>query len=171
MKRYLPVLAILGMMLVGQAALAADVANPWGNSDQAKALTETYLHRMGVTFETKQGNGYWRFGFDMKPKEVTYHMVLLVNPNTEVVFLSVNNYLSAPATHPALPKILQRLMEENWEGTFGHFEWDKTDGEVRYLHSFCTRDGFGYDTFKAVTDSMLDACDKLRPELTALTGQ
>jgi hypothetical protein len=163
--------AILGVMLAGQAALAADAANPWANSDQAKALTETYLLRMGVTFETKQGENWWRFAFDTKPRDVNYHMVLIVNPATETIFLSVNNYLSAPVGHQALPQILQRLMEENWDGTYGHFEWDKTDGEVRYLHSFCTKNGFGYDSFKTVTDSMLETCDRLRPALTALTGQ
>ena len=60
-------------------------------------------------------------------------------------------------------------MVENWNLNIGKFEWDKTDGEIRYSYCFTTENGLGYESFNAIVLTITRTGDKLWPELKALT--
>jgi len=62
-------------------------------------------------------------------------------------------------------------MRYNWRVNIGKFEWDKTDGEIRYSYTFTTENGLGFEAFDAIYFALLKLGDELWPgfmELTAL---
>ena len=46
----------------------------------------------------------------------------------------------------------------------GKFEWDMSDGEIRYSYCFTTENGVGYEAFSAIIATITQTGDKLWPE-------
>jgi molybdenum cofactor biosynthesis enzyme len=59
-------------------------------------------------------------------------------------------------------------MEYNWRVNVGKFEWDKSDGEVRYSYTFTTETGVGFEAFEAIVVTLLKTADELWPKLSAM---
>jgi len=145
-----------------------------GVSDFAKnavALLTSYLERMDVEYEVKTDGEYPYIRTEWKMKNAVHHPCVIIDTKREIVYLYLNRYLSAPPDHPKLAEILRTLMRYNWRVNIGKFEWDKTDGEIRYSYTFTTENGLGFEAFDAIYFALLKLGDELWPafmELTAL---
>jgi len=135
----------------------------------AVALLTSYLDRMDVEYavDPKAERPFIRTQFKMD--NAVHHPCIVVDDKRQLVYLFLNRYLSAPPDHPRLPEITRALMEYNWRVNLGKFEWDKSDGEIRYSYVFTTENGLGFEAFEAIYYALLKLGDSLWPELTKLT--
>jgi hypothetical protein len=155
------------------AAGAPVAANPWLDKAQAEARVRDYLTRMKIDspVETMTTEGNPMLAFTKTMKNATHQVRILVNPELKQVYIFLNRYLTAKPDSAALPQVLQRLMEENWNWNVGKFEWDKSDGEIRYSYCFTTENGVGFEAFEATMLTLLQRGDEMWPELRKLTGE
>ncbi len=145
--------------------------NPWADNEKAKALVKGYLERMKLEYTTEASGEDPIFLFPIKMTNATHRVKVVIDAKRAIVYIFLNRYLNAKPDSGKLPGVLQRLMEENWNLNVGKFEWDKTDGEIRYSYCFTTENGIGYESFNAIITTIAQTGDKLWPELKALTGE
>ncbi len=145
--------------------------NPWADNEQAIALIQGYLDRMKLDYATDKTGDYPVVNFSINMTNATHRVRIVVDGKRQLVYIFLNHYLNAKPGSDKLPAVLQRLMEENWNLNIGKFEWDKTDGEIRYSYCFTTENGLGYESFNAIVLTMVRTGDKLWPDLKALTGE
>jgi hypothetical protein len=138
-------------------------------SHNALALLTSYLDRMNLNYETDTSGQAPVIELPVKMDNATHRLRIVIDAERQLVYVFLNRYLSAPPNHPRLPKILQRLMEINWDLNVGKMEWDKTDGEVRLSFMFTTENGIGFEAFEAIITTLLQTGDRLWPELHQLT--
>jgi thiol-disulfide isomerase/thioredoxin len=169
-KDFLAKAAAAGPEPSSPAAGSAD-NNPWSDNDKAMAVLKDYLGRMKMEFTTGMSGDDPLIKISIKMTNATHHMRIVVDGKKDLVYIFLNRYLSSKPGSDKLPAVLQRLMEENWNLNVGKFEWDKTDGEIRYSYCFSTENGIGYEAFNAVVSTLEQTADKLWPELKALTGE
>jgi len=96
-------------------------------------------------------------------------MRVVIDSKRQLVYLFLNRYLSAPANSANVGKVLQALMEQNWNLNIGKFEWDPSDGEIRYSYCFTTENGIGFEAFEAIVQTLAQTGDRLWPDLKKLT--
>jgi len=92
----------------------------------------------------------------------------VVDADRELVYLYLNRYLMAPPDQANIDTVLRTLMDYNWRVNIGKFEWDKSDGEVRFSHVFTTENGLGFEAFEAMYFALARLGDQLWPELKAI---
>ena len=143
--------------------------NPWADKEQAVALIRSYLERQKLEATLDTSKEYPRFDVPIKMTNATHHLRIVIDAKRQLVYLFLNRYLEAKPDSAGLPKVLQRLMEENWNLNIGKFEWDKTDGEIRFSYCFTTENGIGYEAFEAIVLTIAQTGDRLWPELHGLT--
>lgn len=142
-----------------------------GFGENAVALLSSYLDRMGRKY-TVDTSRKWPL-IELAPVRVehaTHYLRIVIDVERQLVYVFVNRLITVPVNHPRLAEILQRLMELNWQLNVGKFEWDKTDGEVRYSYTFTTENGLGFEAFEAIVLTLLKTADDLWPELSKLAG-
>jgi thioredoxin-related protein len=152
-------------------AAAPSAENPWADNEKANALIQGYLDRIQWQYTTDKSGDYPVINCSVKMANATHHLRIVVDAKNQMVYVFLNRYLSAKPGSDKLPAVLMRLMEENWNLNIGKFEWDKTDGEIRYSYCFTTENGIGYEAFRAILMTLTNTGDKLLPELKALTGE
>jgi hypothetical protein len=152
------------------AAAGSTPANPWADGAQATALVRGYLEREKLDWTVETTGEFPVYTATVKMTNATHHPRIVIDTKRLMVYVFLNRYLTAKPDSPQLPQVLQRLMEENWNLNVGKFEWDKTDGEIRFSFMFTTENGLGYEAFDAIMDTLLQTGDRLWPELRALTG-
>ena len=145
--------------------------NPWTDNEKAMALLKGYLDRMKITHTDGMSGEDPVINFPVKMTNATHHVRIVVDGKKGLVYIFLNKYLTSKPASDKLPAVLMRLMEENWNLNVGKFEWDKTDGEIRYSYCFTTENGIGYEAFSAIVQTLTETGDKLWPELKALTGE
>jgi hypothetical protein len=168
--RHVP-LVVVGLCLIGRVAFAQEA-----DKGQASALNATvlsYLDRMKTekkleTYEADTGQQYPVYTVPYKMANATHHLKIVVDPERKLVYFFLNRYLIVPPRSPNLAKVLEALMEQNWELNVGKFEWDKTDGEIRFSMVHNTEDGLGLSTFEVIITTLLETGDKLWPKLRDL---
>jgi hypothetical protein len=188
MKFYMPVVLLLVFVAAASAApvddkdkiaaqppepppaAAAAVDGSWADNDKATALVGEYLRRLDFPYTQEASQGYPLLKVKAKRANATHHLHIVIDGPRQMVYLFLNRYLTVKPDDPALPKVLQRLMQENWNLNIGKFEWDKTDGEIRFSYCFTTENGVGFEAFGAIVKTLLETGDKFWPELHALTG-
>jgi|GEM_PF-2849800 len=184
MKRQLSLLILLGLGLgltvfvwaenaaspPAAPASASTAGNPWADKEQATALIRSYLERRQLEATFDAGKEYPVFNVPVKMTNASHNLRIIIDVDKQLVYIFLNRYLVAKPDNAGLPKILQRLMEKNWDLNIGKFEWDKTDGEIRFSYTFTTENGIGYESFSAIIDTLLNTGDKLWPELRSLAG-
>ena len=134
-------------------------------SDNALALMKSYLERMKLTYEVDTSKDYPVLNCKMKMDKATHVLRVVIDSKRQLVYLFLNRYLSAPVDGPNLPKILRTLMEQNWKLNIGKFEWDPSDGEIRFSYCFTTENGVGFEAFEAIVLTLAQTGDRLWPEL------
>ena len=169
-KAFLAKAAIAGTE-ASSTVTAPATDNPWADNEKAKALVKTYLERMKLEYTTELSGEDPSFLFPIKMTHATHRMKVVIDAKRQIVYLFLNRYLNSKSDSDKLPGVLQRLMEENWNLNVGKFEWDKSDGEIRYSYCFTTENGLGYEAFNAIVMTIAQTGDKLWPELKALTGE
>jgi thioredoxin-related protein len=145
--------------------------NPWADNEKATELVQGYLERMKLEYTTDKTGEYPVVNFPVKMTNATHRVRIVVDGKRGLVYIFLNHYLNAKPGSDKLPAVLQRLMEENWNLNIGKFEWDKSDGEIRYSYCFTTENGLGYEAFNAIVLTITRTGDKLWPELKAATGE
>ena len=186
MKRGLPVLVVLCLIVAvpsvcvpadskpsppNSAAIGPTTANPWLDKIQATAMVRDYLQRMKIDSTVDNSKDYPVVRTSIKMTNATHHVHIAIDTDRWVVYIFLNRYLSAKPDSAVLPRVLQRLMEENWNLNIGKFEWDKSDGEIRYSYCFTTENGIGYEAFEAIVSTLTETGDRLWPELRKLTDE
>ncbi len=139
-------------------------------SENALALIKSYLDRMELKYEVDTGATFPIIGVPMRMDNAVHHLRVVIDAERELVYMYLNLYLRAPADHPRIDEILTTLMDYNWRLNVGKFEWDKSDGEVRYSYTFTTENGVGFEAFEAILTTLLNTGDQLWPELSKLAG-
>ncbi len=139
-------------------------------SANALALIKSYLDRMELKYEVDTEAKFPIIGVPMKMDNAVHHLRVVIDAERELVYMYLNLYLKAPADHPRINEILTTLMDYNWRLNVGKFEWDKSDGEVRYSYTFTTENGVGFEAFEAILATLLNTGDQLWPELSKLAG-
>jgi thioredoxin-related protein len=142
--------------------------NPWTDEEKAITLLRGYFERMKLEATRDETQKYPVFTAPVKKTNATHRIRCVIDVKRQVVYVFLNRYLQVKPDSPVLPKVLQRLMEENWNLNIGKFEWDKSDGEIRLSYCFTTENGLGYESFEAIVNTLLDSGDKLWPELNTL---
>ena len=56
-------------------------------------------------------------------------------------------------------------MKRNWDLNIGNFEWDPSDGVVRFPYCFFNENGLGFEVMKVLVNTLLETGDKHWPEL------
>ncbi|NSW56826.1 MAG: trypsin-like peptidase domain-containing protein [Armatimonadetes bacterium] len=142
-----------------------------GISDFAKnavALLSEYLDRMQVKYEVKTDLQHPLITTEITLENAVHHPNIVVDANRELVYLYLNRYLMAPPDQANIDTVLRTLMDYNWRVNIGKFEWDKSDGEVRFSQIFTTENGLGFEAFEAMYFALARLGDQLWPELKAI---
>lgn len=138
-------------------------------AQNAVALLTSYFERMETQHEVDAEREYPIIRTEIRMENATHHPCVVIDAQRELVYLYLNRYIVAPEDHPNLQAVLRTLMEYNWRLNVGKFEWDKTDGEVRYSFVFTTENGVGFEAFEAIYNTLAKTGDDLWPELSKLT--
>lgn len=109
--------------------------------------------------------GLERINLKIQGDNGVYDINVLLFEELEMVYVYISEYLTLPLDEPSSGLMLTYLMNQNWLLTFGKFEWDIEDGEVRYSHTLPIDDGMSKETFQAYFTSMLSMADEKYPEL------
>lgn len=137
-------------------------------AQNALALLTSYFERMEIDHEVDTEREFPMIRTEITMENATHHIFVVVDAKRQLVYLFLNRYIVAPENHPNLQAILRALMEYNWRLNVGKFEWDKTDGEVRYSFVFTTENGVGFEAFEAIYNALAKTGDDLWPELSKL---
>jgi hypothetical protein len=137
--------------------------------ENALALVKSYFDRMNLKYEVDTSKEYPVVSCTLKMDNATHHMRVVIDSKRQLVYLFLNRYLSAPANSANVGKVLQALMEQNWNLNIGKFEWDPSDGEIRYSYCFTTENGIGFEAFEAIVQTLAQTGDRLWPDLKKLT--
>jgi len=182
MRQILATLFILSAALLPVRAPAqADSATPFEaadpqaftTDDRAVATIKEYLVRMKVSCERNTGFKYPVLDFSSTINNATHQVRIVIDTKRAVVYVFLNRYLMVPDGSANRNAVLRELMKKNWDLNIGKFEWDPSDGEVRYSYCFTTENGVGFEAFRAIVATLLASGDKLLPGLKHLaeTGQ
>ena len=145
------------------AAEGGDAAKAF--SENALALMKSYLERMKLTYDVDTSKEYPVLNCKMKMDNATHVLRIVIDSKRQLVYLFLNRYLSAPVDSPTLPQVLRALMEQNWKLNIGKYEWDPSDGEIRFSYCFTTENGVGFEAFEAIVLTIAQTGDRLWPEL------
>ena len=154
---------------VGPASSSA-LPGPWVDTEQAAVLLQDYFKRLklDVTLVPNQELKTFKVNTPIRMVNASHILYAIIDTNRSFVYLYLNRYMMAKPGSPGLSKLLQRLMEENYNLNVGKFEWDKSDGEVRFSYTFTTENGLGYEAFSAIVETLLKTGDRFWPELHGL---
>jgi hypothetical protein len=136
----------------------------------ALATIRGYLDRLKVSHETDSTRDHPLVAFAVKKEHTTHSVRVVLDAKRGMVYVFLNGYLRLPNDHPNRDAVLRELMKKNWEMNIGKFEWDPSDGEVRLSYCFTTENGLGYEAFRAIVATLLDAGDGLWPDLKKMIG-
>ncbi|MBC7289312.1 MAG: YbjN domain-containing protein [Armatimonadetes bacterium] len=152
------------------AASAAPLVALADEQEGAKHVTikdvAAYLDKLDLKYDMDEQQGIIAFG--IAGDHGQYDLAIGADTELDLVFIAVVDYLKVPPAHRNCDKVLRRLMELNWKLNLGKFEWDSSDGEVRFTYVFCTDDGLGFKSFAAALGTLVDTADQLHDELVAL---
>ncbi len=137
-------------------------------AENAVALLSEYLDRMEVKYEVKNDLEHPLITTEITLQNAVHHPNIVVDADRELVYLYLNRYLMAPPDQANIDTVLRTLMDYNWRVNIGKFEWDKSDGEVRFSHVFTTENGLGFEAFEAMYFALARLGDQLWPELKAI---
>jgi hypothetical protein len=143
----------------------ASASQPFASEADAVATIKDYLGRMDRSFETDSKEGYPILLFTEKMDHATHRVRIVIDMKRALVYVFLNRYLSLPTDNPHRDAVLRDLMKRNWDLNIGKFEWDPSDGEVRFSYCFTTENGIGYEAFHAIVRTLLESGDKYWPEL------
>lgn len=150
------------------AAGGADTDEAKAFRENATALIKTYLDRLELKYEALEDRNPPMFVVPFRMDNASHTLGILIDQEHLLVHMFLNRYLEVPQDHPRLAEIMRHLMTLNWRLNAGKFEWDESDGEVRYSFVFTTENGVGYEAFVAILRTLLDTGDKLWPALDKL---
>lgn len=136
--------------------------------ENATALIKSYLDRLELKYEALEDRNPPMFIVPFRMDNTSLTLGILIDHEHLLVHMFLNRYLEVPQNHPRLAEIMRHFMTLNWRLNVGKFEWDESDGEVRYSFVFTTENGVGYEAFVAILRTLLDTGDKLWPALDKL---
>ncbi len=136
--------------------------------EDALALIKSYIDRMELKYDVDTGTAKPVITVAVKMDNATHHLRIVIDAENELVYLFLNRFVTVAEKSPQLAKVLRALMDYNWQLNVGKFEWDKSDGEVRYSYTFTTENGVGFEAFEAIFVTLLKTGDRLWPELSKL---
>lgn len=151
-----------------EPARGADTDEARAFREDATALIKSYLDRLELKYEAPENAETPLFVLPFRMDNATHTLAILIDHENMLVHMFLNRYLEVPQEHPRLAEIMRHLMTLNWRLNVGKFEWDESDGEVRYSFVFTTENGVGFEAFVAILRTLLDTGDKLWPALDRL---
>jgi len=179
MRRTLIIVLLLLITALPAAALsdaksasAAEpaAAQPFAAEAGATTAIKGYLERMKISFQSAVKDGYPIIDFSEKMPNATHHVRIVIDAKRGLIYVFLNRYLVLPNENPNRDAVLRELMKKNWDLNIGKFEWDPSDGEIRFSYCFTTENGVGFEAFEAIVTTLLTTGDKFWPELRKLTG-
>ncbi|MGC9314614.1 MAG: YbjN domain-containing protein [bacterium] len=156
---------LVGLIVLGGTALARKSPYEIFYPVTVETLGE-FITDMDYKWEKiTTSEGAERINLRIKGENGVYDLNVLLFDQLDIVYIYVGQYLSLPLNDEASGYMLSYLMNQNWNLTFGKFEWDIEDGEVRYSHTLPVDDGMSKETFQAYVNTMLNVADDIYPDM------
>ena len=121
-----------------------------------------------ITTTGAEGELSERINLSIRGDNGTYDINVLLFESLEILYIYIDQFMSLPLDDGTSVPMLTYLMSENWDLTFGKFEWDIEDGEIRYSHTLPIDDGMSKETFQAYFNTMLNVADEKKVELDSV---
>ena len=152
------VLAVMAVILFLSSALALARDDEALRSGVDLVYLTNYLDRMDLKYEANEERS--AANLVMVGDHGKYDTYVIADPSTALAFIVIGDYLTVPAEHRNCDKVLRELMKLNWDLNVGKFEWDPSDGEVRFSFTFSTENGVGFEAFEAVFGTLIHTADE-----------
>ncbi len=143
-------------------------SRPFESEAAAVAAMKSYVERLGITAETSTSGKLPVVGFSSKLDNTTVQVRIVIDAKRDMIYVFLNRYLTLANDNPNRDAVLRELMKRNWDLNIGKFEWDPSDGEVRFSYCFTTENGVGFEAFRAIVGTLMATGDKHWPELKRL---
>ncbi len=164
MKRALALLTI-GIILVAGSAMARKPPNEVYYPVTIDKIGD-FITDLDYKFDKiTTSDGTERLNLRIQGDNTVLDVNILLFESLDMIYMYIAEYLSLPLNEPSSSMMLTYLMNKNWGLTFGKFEWDIDDGEVRYSHTLPIDDGISMETFQAYFSTMLNIADEQYPDL------
>jgi hypothetical protein len=142
---------------------------PFSSDEEALKVISSYLVRMHFPPARLLPNTAMPIlALNVQMQNTAFQYCVVIDNRQKLVYVFLDRYLTISRSHPNLRQILQTLMEKNWHLNIGRYEWDPSDGEVRLSYTVSTENGIGFETFKAITKTLLITGNQNWPELSCL---
>ena len=172
-----PILAALFVLFAATAPVPAPAetksatnpppagSQPFESEAAAVAAVKGWVERLGFAAESSTSGSLPVLSLTAPMTNATHHVRMVIDAKRDMIYIFINRYLTVPTTNPNCGAVLRELMKKNWDFNIGKFEWDPSDGEVRYSYCFTTENGIGFEAFRAIVSTLLATGDKYWPEL------
>ncbi len=128
------------------AASEATVADRHGYM----AAIEEELRALGVTPTCDAEHGRCTYEFDSAEASNVFGVTVAYDSRENTVSVSMDRYMTAPTQNPRTERILQRLLELNWEHLVPAYHWNGSNHQVRLFGVLNTDSNFDRRAFRGV---------------------
>lgn len=118
------------------------------------AAIEQELEALGLRTTCDAAHGRCTYELDSTSARNVFPVVVQYNPESATVLITTDRYLSAPMDNPRTDRLLQRLLELNWEQLVPMFQWDAGTGHVRLTAAMNTDTNFDRRAFRGVVQAL-----------------
>ncbi|RKZ29218.1 hypothetical protein DRQ36_09135 [bacterium] len=163
------VFVLFGSMLIAGSSFCRkpphDIVYPVTLDKLGDFITDLGYHYDKVSTKGREGEISERISLRISGDNGVFDIGVQLFESVDIVYMYISNYMSLPLDKGSSVPMLTYLMSQNWDMTFGKFEWDIDDGELRYSHTLPIDDGISKETFQAYFTTMLNVADERLPEL------
>jgi len=168
MKKAILILLIAALLVAGSAFCRKppnEIFYPITIDKVGEFVTDLGYKYDKVSTQGAEGKVSERINLKIRGDNGVFDINILLFESLDILYIYVAQYLSLPLDNDASVSMLTYLMNQNWDLTFGKFEWDIDDGELRYSHTLPIDDGMSKETFQAYFNTMLNVADEKYPDL------
>jgi len=163
------IVALIGLMFVAGNAFCRkpphSIVYPVTLDKLGDFITDLGYNYDKVSSKGLDGETSERISLRINGDNGTFDIGVQLFGSVDMVYMYISNYLDLPLDDGASVPMLTYLMNQNWDMTFGKFEWDIEDGELRFSHTLPIDDGISEETFQAYFTTMLNVADEKLPDL------
>lgn len=98
--------------------------------------------------------GRCTFELDSEEARNVFAVTVQYNSADQTVMVAIDQYMTATSDNPRTDRLLQRLMELNWQQLVPMFQWNAADGRVRLAGLLNTDSNFDRRAFRGVVQAV-----------------
>jgi hypothetical protein len=115
---------------------------------------EQELTALDLTPTCQTAQGRCTFELDSEEARNVFSVTVQYNSTNQTVLVTIDQYLTATTENPRTDRLLQRLMELNWQQLVPMFQWNAADGHVRLAGLLNTDSNFDRRAFRGVVQAV-----------------